>query len=156
MEPFQRWVGSVADRRCCHASMQPEQPLIAPTLMGRGGDTALGMEQRSPEQRPPSAASPRAAVQVVISGSQGRMSQNILRAPKGARHSCEVVSTDRNPTVNDVLRLKERRRGHERLIRVEINKNGHLSTVRWVKRNRSPPLRSLCRDQAFFVGVVGD
>ena len=46
--------------------MQPEQPLIAPTLMGRGGDTALGMEQRSPEQRPPSAASPRAAVQVVM------------------------------------------------------------------------------------------
>ena len=46
--------------------MQPEQPLIAPTLMGRGGDTALGMEQRSPEQRPPSAASPRAAVQVVL------------------------------------------------------------------------------------------
>ena len=46
--------------------MQPEQPLIAPTLMGRGGDTALGMEQRSPEQRPPPAASPRAAVQVVL------------------------------------------------------------------------------------------
>ena len=46
--------------------MQPEQPLIAPTLMGRGGDTALGMEQRSPEQRPPYAASPRAAVQVVL------------------------------------------------------------------------------------------
>ena len=46
--------------------MQPEQPLIAPTLMGRGGDTALGMEQRSPEQRPPPAASPRAAVQVVM------------------------------------------------------------------------------------------
>ena len=46
--------------------MQPEQPLIAPTLMGRGGDTALGMEQRPPEQRPPSTASPRAAVQVVM------------------------------------------------------------------------------------------
>ena len=46
--------------------MQPEQPLIAPTLMGRGGDTALGMEQRSPEQRPLPAASPRAAVQVVL------------------------------------------------------------------------------------------
>mgnify|MGYP007048378085 CR=1 FL=1 len=28
----------------------------------------------------------------MYSGSQGRMSQNILRAPKGARHSCEVVS----------------------------------------------------------------
>ena len=27
----------------------------------------------------------------------------------------------------------------------QVNKNGHLSTVRWVKRNRSPPLRSLCR-----------
>ena len=34
----------------------------------------------------------------VYSGSQGRMSQNILRAPKGARHSCEVVSTDRPPS----------------------------------------------------------
>ena len=46
--------------------MQPEQPLIAPALTGRGGDTALGMEQRSPEQRPPPAVSPRAAVQVVM------------------------------------------------------------------------------------------
>ena len=32
--------------------------------------------------------------------------------------------------------------------------NGHLSTVRGVKRNRSPPLRCLCR--VLLVGVVGD
>ena len=64
---FRGWLVVVADHTLVfHASMQPEQPLIAPTLMGRGGDTALGMEQRSPEQRPPPAASPRAAVQVVL------------------------------------------------------------------------------------------
>ena len=36
----------------------------------------------------------------VYSGSQGRMSQNILRAPKGARHSCEVVSPLTDPLVH--------------------------------------------------------
>ena len=42
---------------------------------------------------------------------------------------------------HDSLIKKARWRGTEQI----INKNGHLSTVRWVKRNRSPPLRSLCR-----------
>ena len=38
----------------------------------------------------------------------------------------------------------------------KINKNGHLATVRWVKRNPGPPARpcDLCAGR-FFVGVVG-
>ena len=38
----------------------------------------------------------------------------------------------------------------------KINTHGHLSTVRWVKRNSGPPARpcDLCAGR-FFVGVVG-
>ena len=47
---FRGWLVDVADHRLVLPRIDaatPEQPLIAPTLMGRGGDTALGMEQRT-------------------------------------------------------------------------------------------------------------
>ena len=60
----------------------------------------------------------------------------------GEPHCCSVVTVNTSNTVQLLTFDNPKCRGASV---VQINKNGHLSTVRWVKRNRSPPLRCLCR-----------
>ena len=76
------------------------------------------------------------------------------------RAACVVWCVSRGGVVFGVARVRAPQRGanHEHdptpvSASAMMNKKTDTSTVRWVKRNRSPPC-DLCA--GFFVGVVGD